>query len=145
MSIPQPPYKTFAETKVLEILPVQSLPSKIPVKSKPIKIDGFRYINIYVQADGLGSSSDFVDLRVEFGLDDRGLGKANCYVNLEANLSSQQKINPINVSGNGMWLGRGGGCYIVRLPVMGPYVEVSVTNQTNNPEIKGRVWAYLVS
>lgn len=68
------------------------------------------------------------------------------YVNLEANAPTQQTVNPVEVSGAGTWHGgpHNTSSYVVRLPMMGPFVEVFVYNRAPFPRMVS-VWGYLVA
>ena len=68
-------------------------------------IDGYRYINIFVQFDQTAANEPPVDLGVVFAFDANGSLGARRYVNLEQNLSGPQSTNFIEVSGSGSWHG----------------------------------------
>jgi hypothetical protein len=87
-----------------------------------------------------------VDLGVAFAFDASGTMSTRRYLNLEANVPGPQNVNFIEVSGAGTWPGspHNTSSYVVRLPVMGPFVEVFVYNRAPFPR-KVSVWGYLVA
>jgi hypothetical protein len=109
-------------------------------------IDGYRYINIFVRFNQQSADEHPVDLGVGFAFDSNGDMAAGRYVNLEENLSSQQHINFISISGDGSWNGSQAGTstYIVRLPVMGPFIQVFPFNRALSTRTVS-IWGYLVS
>lgn len=109
-------------------------------------IDGYRYINIFVKFNQQLSNELPVNVDVGFAFDSNGDMGAGRYVNLEENLSSQQRVNLISISGDGSWNGSqtGTSTYIARLPVMGPFIQVFPFNQANTTRTIS-VWGYLVS
>ncbi|MBV9211463.1 MAG: hypothetical protein JOZ52_12570 [Acidobacteria bacterium] len=109
-------------------------------------IDGYSYINIFVRFDQKEANEAPVNLGVMFAFDANGTMGARRYVNLEANVPAIQNTNFIQVSGAGSWHGspHNISTYMVRLPVMGPFIQVFVENFT---PLKHRVsvWAYVVA
>jgi hypothetical protein len=112
----------------------------------PQEVNGYRYINIFVQYTQNAGNEPPVDLGVIFSFDTFAKLGARKYVNLEQNLPSQQNTNFIEVSGSGGWSGSpaNSNTYVARFPVMGPYVEIIVYNKANYQR-KVSVWGYLVS
>lgn len=135
-----------ASTKVLKFYTDHTIPAGIGISSGVYtNVDGFRYINIFVEFQQDAANEKPVDLGVIFAFDSRGDKGSRRYVNLEENVADQQQVNFINVSGAGTWHGDPKiGSYTVRLPIMGPFVNVFPFNK----EAKDRklsVWAYLTS
>jgi hypothetical protein len=123
------------------------LPASIGISLPPYtSVDGYRYINIYVQFPQAAANEPPVDLGVIFGFDANGALGARRYVNLEQNASGPQSTNFIEVSGQGSWHGnpQNISSYMARFPVMGPFVEVFVYNRAAIKRTVS-VWAYLVS
>ena len=110
------------------------------------EVDGYRHINIFVRFTQEKADEPPVDLGVVFAFDKQGTMGARRYVNLEENVDAPQTPNFIEVSGRNTWHGspHNISTYIVRLPVMGPFVEVFVYNRA---PVKRRVsvWGYLVA
>ncbi|UCF07075.1 MAG: hypothetical protein JSV33_07550 [bacterium] len=110
------------------------------------RIDGYRYLHIYVEFTQKNADEAPVDLGVMFAFDSKGTMGSRRYINLEENLSSPQGLNFISVSGEGSWHGSQTKVsrYMARFPVMGPYVQVFLYNRAPKKR-KVSVWAYLVS
>ena len=134
----------LACTKVVKFKTVEAPPSAGFALPPYTEIDGYRHINILVRFDQEEADEPPVDLGVMFGFDD-GTMAARCYVNLEANVSSPQGTQFIEVSGRGSWQSQlKASSYIARFPVMGPFVQVFLYNRASKKR-KINVWAYLVS
>ena len=134
-------------TKVIKFYTDKEIPANTGISQPPYNsVDGYRYINIFVTFTQETANEQPVDLGVIFAFDEQGTMRARRYVNLEANVAAQQPVNMINVSGAGTWHGspHNLSSYAVRLPVMGPFVEVFPFNRGTTPR-KINVWAYLVS
>ena len=134
-------------TKVIKFMTDQDVPPSTVITLPPfVEIDGYRYINIFVQFSQVAATEAPVDLGVQFAFEANGQLSARRYVNLEANLSSQQSTNFIQVSGQDSWTGSPPNTsnYVARFPVMGPFIEVVVRNQAPLKR-KVSVWGYLVS
>jgi hypothetical protein len=101
-------------------------------------IDGYRYINIYVKFTQQQNTDPSIVLGVTFSLDGTVAWQARRYVNMEENLSYPQALNYIEVNGIGPL------SYIVRFPVMGPFVRIHIYNRASY-ERTVSVWAYLVA
>jgi hypothetical protein len=134
-------------TKVVKFMTDHEVPANVGISLPPYtEVDGYQHINIFVRFTQQKSDEPPVDLGVIFAFDASGTMGARCYANLEANVPAQQPVNFIEVSGAGTWHGspHNISTYTVRLPVMGPFVEVFVYNRA--PFVrKVSVWAYLVA
>jgi len=110
------------------------------------KSNSYRYINIFVRFSQDEADEPPVDLGVVFAFAANGEMGARCYANLEANLSSPQSTQFIEVSGRGSWHGSQWklSSYVARFPVMGPFVQVFIYNRAPAKR-RVSVWAYLVS
>jgi len=134
-------------TKVVKLMTDREVPANIGISLPPYcEVDGYRHINIFVQFTQQRPDEPPVDLGVIFAFDAGGTMGARWYVNLEANVPGPQRLNFIEVSGAGTWHGspHNISTYAVRLPVMGPFVEVFVYNRAPIAR-KVSVWAYLVA
>ncbi|MFC1606376.1 hypothetical protein ACFL47_00275 [Candidatus Latescibacterota bacterium] len=134
-------------TKTVKFMNNRVLPPSVGISLPPYtNIDGYRHINIFVQFSQTAADEPPVDLGVIFAFNTKGTMGARRYVNLEENLSGPQSTNFIEVSGRGSWHGspHNISTYMVRLPVMGPYVEVFIYNRAPIKRTVS-VWGYLVS
>lgn len=134
-------------TKVVKFMTDHEVPANVGISLPPYtNIDGYRYINIFVQFTQKAANEAPVDLGVIFAFDANGKLGARRYANLEDNLPGPQSTNFIEVSGSGSWHGspHNISSYLARLPVMGPFIEVFVYNRAPLKRTVN-VWAYLVS
>lgn len=133
-------------TSIIKFMTDHELPPSIGINLPPYtKIDGYRYINIFVEFTQEVADEAPVDLGVIFAFDANGKMGSRRYVNLEHNLSSPQSTSFIEVSGGGSWHGNPQkSSYLARFPIMGPFVEVFVYNRAPIKR-KVSVWGYLVS
>ena len=137
----------FACTKVVKFMTDREVPASVGISLPPYtEIDGYRHINIFVRFSQEEIDEPPVDLGVIFAFDAAGTMGARRYVNLEANVSSPQSTQFIEVSGGGSWHGSQWkvSSYLARFPVMGPFIQVFVYNRAPIKR-KVSVWAYLVS
>jgi hypothetical protein len=90
------------------------------------RIGGYRYINTFVKFNQQSSNELPVDLVVGYAFDSNREMVAGKYVNLEQNLSSQQYINVISISGDGSFNGSppNASSYIASLPVIDLFTQV---------------------
>lgn len=124
-------------TKIIDFLVKKKVPANLGIDAGGVTaIDGYRYLNIFVTFTAARRQSTPlkpIDLGVVFCLDATGQIAARSYVNLEANLPGPQGLNFIDVSSGAMLsssLGTGSiDSYIVRVPVMGPFVRLFVYNR----------------
>ena len=134
-------------TDVIKFYTDKEIGPNIGISQPPYNsVDGYRYINIFVRFTQEKADELPVDLGVVFAFDAQGTMGARRYANLEENVAPPQPVNMINVSGAGTWHGspHNISTYVVRLPVMGPFVEVFPFNRGKTTR-KVSVWAYLVS
>lgn len=134
-------------TKVIKFMTDQKVPPSVGINLPPYaSIDGYRFVNIFVQFSQVASDEAPVDLGVVFAFDKNGTLGARRYVNLEENLPGPQSTNFIEISGSGSWHGSQWNIssYLARFPVMGPFAEVFVYNRAPIERIVS-VWAYLAS
>ena len=134
-------------TSVIRFLTDHEMPANVGISIPPYtKVDGYRYLNLFVRFSQETAVEPPVDLGVIFAFDTSGKMGARRYVNLEENVAAPQGTNMISVSGAGAWHGspHNISSYVARFPVMGPFVGVFVYNQA--PERRTvSVWGYLVS
>ena len=134
-------------TNIVKFMTDHELPPSAGISIPPYTdINGYRYINIFVQFNQIAADEPPVDLGVMFAFDADGMLSARRYVNLEQNVSGPQSTNFIEVSGRGGWHGSpyNRSSYLARFPVMGPFIEVFVYNRAAIKR-KVSVWGYLVS
>jgi hypothetical protein len=142
-----PPPGSQPLTQVIKIMTDHEVSASKGITSGGyVSIDGYRFINIFVQFSQEEEDEMSVDLGLMFAFNEAGTLGARCYVNLEKNLQGPQSTNVIEVSGSGCW--HGGewktSSYVVRLPVMGPFIQFFIYNRAAIPRVVS-VWAYLVS
>lgn len=134
-------------TQVIAFMEGNVIPANTGISIPPYhNIDGFRYINIYVEFEQIKASEAPVSLGVIFALDSSGFAGARCYVNFESNIPSSQPVNFINVDGGGTWHGspHNKSSYVARFPVMGPFVQVFPFNK-HTEKRKVSIKAYLTT
>lgn len=134
-------------TRTIKFMTEHEVPPSIGISLPPYKkVDGYRFINIFVQFSQKKSDEAPVDLGVIFAFDKSGKLGARRYVNLEDNLPRPQSTNFVDISGTGSWHGspHNISSYIARFPIMGPFVQVFVYNR-EAVKRKVSVWGYLVS
>ncbi len=138
---------SMACTKIIKFMTDREIPANTGISLPPYEsVDGYRFINIFVQFTQLLPTELPVNVGVIFALDANGSLGARRYVNLEANVPGPQPTNFIDVSGAGTWHGspHNMSSYVVRLPVMGPFVEVFPFNTAATVR-KVTIWGYLTS
>jgi hypothetical protein len=145
----QPKIKECSQpcTRIVKFMTDKEVPANIGISLPPYtKVDGYRYINIFVRFDQQEADEEPVDLGFIFAFDEGGSMGARCYANLEANLPPRQSTNFIEISGKGTWHGSQWktSSYVARMPVMGPFIQVFVYNRAPVKRMVS-VWAYLVS
>jgi hypothetical protein len=134
-------------TKTIEFYTDKSIGANRGISSgRYTNVDGYRYINLFVQFEQKSASEEALNLGVIFGFGAQGEMGSRRYVTLEENVSSPQSPQMITVSGDGCWHGspHNISSYNIRIPIMGPYVQVFPFNHHNKSR-KFSVWAYLVS
>jgi hypothetical protein len=134
-------------TKVIPFYTDHDLPPSVGISTGTYTgIDGYRYINVFVQFSQPTANEPPVDLGVVFAFDQGGKLGARRYANLEENLAGPQSTNFIEVSGTGSWHGspHNISTYLARFPVFGPFVQVFVYNRAASKRTVS-VWGYLVS
>jgi hypothetical protein len=108
------------------------------------KVDGYRYINIYVEFSQKAANEPPVDLGVMFSFDQGGLMGSRRFVTLESNVPVPQTPWLIAVSGADSWHGspHDKSSYTARIPIMGPFIRAIAYNAATFPR-KVSVWGYL--
>ena len=125
------------QTRIIPVFNSRLLAPHTGVSVGAANVTGCRFINIFVQYRDSATPNPqpgpipSVSLGALFQLDARSDMRSRMYVNLESNLPSLQNVNLIVVSPKGPFTStvgteilRESGNYIVRIPVMGPYVVV---------------------
>ena len=108
-------------------------------------IDGYRYVNVFVEFEQHQPDEEPVSLGVVFAHDPQGRWGARRYYNFEGNMAaSPADPQMITLSGRNSWHGspHDRSSYIARLPVMGPYLQVFPFNH-HSQERKCSVVLYL--
>lgn len=137
-------------TKVIKFMTDKEIGPNVGISLPPYtKVDGYRYLNLFMHFSQAVPNEPPVDLGVMFAFDKNGALRSRRYVNLEENVAPPQGTNMITVSGSAAFHGAPAGgvgisAYNARLPIMGPFVQVFIYNQA--PEARTvSVWGYLVS
>lgn len=134
-------------SRVIKFMTDHEMSGNIGISIPPYKkIDGYRFINIFVQFSQTEADEAPVDLGVIFAFSANGKLGARRYVNMEANLPAPQSTSFVSVSGENTWHGsqHGISSYVARFPVMGPFIQVFVYNRAPKKRIVN-VWGYLIS
>jgi hypothetical protein len=132
---------------VLKFMTKQTIPAQTGMNVGTWqRVDGHRFMNVFVDFEQSGPNEDPVDLTMSFAFDAAGALSAGHTVTFEENLASPQTVNFNLVSGAGTWHGspHNRSSYIARSPVLGPYALAFAYNLHTAPR-KVSVWAYLVS
>ena len=89
-------------------------------------VDGFRYVNIVCIFSQKNIDEEPVSLGVKFSLDERGKLSSRRYFTFEENFEAPADPQMITCTGAGSFHGtqQGISSYIIRLPIMGPYIQV---------------------
>lgn len=121
------PCRCLADTKVITFYENHTIPAGIGISSGVYtNIDGYRFINIFVEFEQLAAHEKPVSLGVKFAFTSDGKQGSRRYFNFEQNFTGTAHPQMITLSGEGSWHGapHNKSSYIARLPVMGPYVQV---------------------
>lgn len=136
----------LAATKVVKFMTDYKIAPNAAVSLPPyVEVDGFRFINIFVQFSQQKADEAPVDLGIVFAFDLDGGMSAHRYANLEYNVSART-ANFIESSGMDSWHGtpKNLSSYLARVAVMGPFVNVLVYNLAPVERVVS-VWGYLIS
>jgi hypothetical protein len=129
----QPPHcRCLAETKVITFYNNAIIPAGIGISSGTYtRVDGYRFINIFVEFEQQAADEKPVSLGVIFAFDAGGTLGSRRYFNFEQNFTAPADPQMITLSGANSWHGspHNISTYTARLPVMGPYVQVFPFNQ----------------
>jgi hypothetical protein len=131
---------------VIKFMTDHTIPPNVGINvGSYLPVDGYRYVNVFVQFKQVDATEAPVDLGVMFAFDQSGKLGAGHYSNWEANLPTSQTTNRIEISGSQTWHGNphNVSCYIARFPVMGPYLQVFVYNRASIQRTAS-VWVYAV-
>ena len=138
---------TTAKTETVAIYDNHTIPENIGISTGTYtKVDGYRYVNIVVEFEQKTADERPVSLGVVFAHSVNGKLGARRYFNFEENFTSPADPQMITLSGKNSWHGHphDKSAYIVRLPIMGPYVQVFPFNHHDQPR-KISVVLYLSS
>jgi hypothetical protein len=137
----------LAETKVVTFYEGASIPANIGISSGTYTlVDGYRYINIFVEFEQETATEAPVSLGVIFGFDAGGKHGSRHYFTFEDNFAGTADPQMITLSGAGSWHGspHNKSSYNARLPIMGPYVQVFPFNHEGKAR-KFSIVAYLTN
>jgi len=133
-------------SEVFKLWTDREFPPSIGYSTNWLKVDGYRYINVFVEYSQESAADGCVDLNLSFALDANGKLSANNFLNMEENPGSPQTTVETMVKGTGTSSGgqHNRGSYVVRWPVMGPYCRAYVYNFTPVAR-KVSCWVYATS
>lgn len=146
-------------TQVVTIIPKVTLPPSSGRGNAALNIDGYRMINLFVVADAVLSTAErgiAVDIAfapattVENGWTNLSCDGTDLYNFDSLGLSAGDEARYFRLAVSDRNVNdrvKAGGrdlTYIVRVPVLGPFIRVSVTNRDTTPRT-AEVTAYLVS
>ena len=138
---------TTAKTEIIAVYDNRTIPENTGISTGIYtKVDGYRYVNIAVEFEQKTAGEGPVSLGVIFAHSTNGKLGARRYFNFEENFTSPADPQMITLSGKDSWHGHphDKSSYIVRIPVMGPYVQVFPFNHHDQPR-KISVMLYLSS
>lgn len=121
------PCRCLADTKVITFYDNHTIPAGIGISTGVYtNVDGYRFINIFVEFEQLAAGEKPVSLGVMFAFGSGGQQGSRRYFNFEQNFTGTANPQMITLSGEGSWHGapHNKSSYTARLPVMGPYVQV---------------------
>lgn len=109
-------------------------------------VDGYRYINIFVESEQEEASEEPVSLGVVFAFSTNGKVGSRRYFTFEENFEGEADPHMITLSGKNSWHGAQWkkSSYTARLPIMGPYVQVFPFNHEKKDR-KISITAYLTT
>ncbi|MGD8969697.1 MAG: hypothetical protein PVI07_19505 [Anaerolineae bacterium] len=135
------------KTKIVTFYEDYIIPGGIGVSSGVYTdVDGYRYINIFVEFEQQQAAEDPVSLGVIFAFSPGGKGGSRRYFTFEENFAGAADPQMITVTGKNSWHGaqHKKSSYTARLPIMGPYVQVFPFNHEEKDR-KLSVIAYLTT
>jgi hypothetical protein len=133
-------------TKVIQFMSDCEVPANTGISLPPFTdIDGYRHINLFLQFSQDASNDALLIIGAAFAFDKNGKLRTRRYINLEQ-IGSEPPITflGVNVPGTSQGGAQNGGSYVARFPMLGPFIEVYVTNMATISR-KVSVWGYLVS
>jgi hypothetical protein len=137
--------RCLAETKVISFYDNATIPAGIGISSGTYtNVDGYRFINIFVEFEQETFGEKPVSLGVAFAFDTKGTLGSGRYFNFEQNFTAPADPQLISLTGANSWHGSPHNVsrYTARLPVMGPYVQVFPFNHEGKDR-KFSIRAYL--
>jgi len=110
------------------------------------EVDGYRYINIFVEFEQEEASEEPVSLGVMFAFSTGGQVGSRRYFTFEENFEGEADPQMITLSGKNSWHGAQWkkSSYTARLPIMGPYVQVFPFNHEKKDR-KISITAYITT
>jgi len=97
------------------------------------EVEGYRYVNIFVEFEQKTSAEEPVALGVMFAHSQNGKWGSRRYFTFDQNFSGMADPQMITVTGKASWHGHphDKSSYIARLPIMGPFLQVFPFNHHN--------------
>lgn len=128
----------MVKTKTIVIYSDDKIPAQTGISSGSYtSVNGYRYANIVVQFSQETADEAPVSLGVVFAHDSRGKWGARRYFTFEENFTAPADPQMMTVTGKGCWHGlpHKKSTYIVRVPIMGPYIQVFPFNSHTEQRI----------
>ncbi len=95
-------------------------------------VDGYRYLNVFVEFEQEEATEAPVSLGIIFAFGTNGKYGSRRYFNFDENFSGDADPQMITLSGKNSWHGaQGKSSYTARIPVIGPFVQVFPFNHEN--------------
>ena len=135
------------KTKIITFYEGYTIPAGTGVSSGVYtEVDGYRYINIFVEFEQQERDEAPVSLGVVFAFNRSGKLGSRRYFTFEENFEGTADPQMITLSGKDSWHGAQWkkSSYTARLPIMGPYVQVFPFNQEKK-ERELNIIAYLTT
>ncbi len=133
-------------TRILRLMVETEVPGRSEISVPPCnETNGFRTVNLFVRYTHEHPQEPPIDLRVEYAYDEKGLMKSSHWCAPAENGTGDMTARRLEFGGPpSPGTPDAQSSFIVRLPVMGPYIEVYAINRASANR-KVSVWAYLTT
>lgn len=137
----------MVKTKTIVIYDNHTIAGQIGISTGSYtNVDGYRYANIAVEFEQKTAGEQPLSLGVVFAHSTAGKWGSRRYFTFEENFTAPADPQMMTVTGKGSWHGiqHKKSSYTVRVPIMGPYIQVFPFNQHSEPR-KFSVVIYLTT
>lgn len=126
-----------ARTKTITLFDREEISANTGISKSYVNVQGFHYANIFVEFEQNTADEEPVSVGALFSLSPEGELSARRYFSFDENFNAPANPQFIDVSGVGSWHGlpHKRSAYIIRLPVMGPYLLVVPFNRHDESRI----------